>query len=251
MSKRQSPKSVYYFCDETSMHDPIMAVGGLAVPDYNMQSITDRILEINEKLNVYYEVKWSTTRDRHHCGQTAYANLLRELIDGGDAHFHIRFAPFNEYDHKASGKGKRAATTGKMHYQLLLHRALRFYGNIGLHIRPDNGDCTKELRRFQNKLCQDARKYYSVKHDSIKSLECKDSSKEPLLQLLDVTLGALTAYRNGRHLVPEAASAKKKLAAHVHEINGTPNLDVNSPSGAKKFSIWTAKPSWGTRGSRG
>jgi hypothetical protein len=248
MTKKPRAEVIYYFCDETSMHDTIMGVGGLAVPDYNLEPITARLQEINEQLGVFYEVKWSSTKDRINCGQTAYAKYLKQVLSEEKAHFHIRWAPFKKYNHKESGPKRRVDTTSKMYYQLLLHRAVRFYGrHYKLHVRPDNGDCTAELRKFKDYLQMDGRAEYGAARDCIASIECRDSAKEPLLQMLDVTTGALTALRNSRPLL----SPKARLAKSIHEMHGEPDLALNSPPEEMKFSIWNVIPKWGKRGSRG
>lgn len=225
-----------------------MGVGGLAVPDYNIEPITAHLQKLNEELNVFYEVKWSSTKERIACGQTAYATYLKQLLDEGKAHFHIRFAPFDEYRHKESGPKRRIDTTSKMHYQLLLHRAVRFYGaHYKLQIRPDNGDCTSQLVKFKDSLQTDGWLKYNAPRGCIRSIECRDSKKEPLLQLLDVTLGALTALRNERAL----EQPKKRLANAVHQLHGHPALAGNSPADEMRFSIWNVVPKWGRRGPRG
>jgi len=227
-----------------------MAVGGLAVADYNLQTITDHLATINRVKKVTYEVKYQTTRKRRDCGHTAYAEYLAELINLKKVHFHVRFAPFKQYNHRDSGPNRRADTVGKMHYQLLLHRALRFYGGeYKLRIRPDDGDCTKKLQDQQEALLFEAihKHGYDVKPDCIDSIEPRESLKEPLLQLLDVTLGAFTALRNERHLSPTYSPPKTALALLAHKINGSPNLLENSGAAVRHLSIWNVVPEYRKR----
>lgn len=251
MSSLNKPRAkfIYYFCDETSFHDTHMAVGGLAVPDYNLAPITAELRNIKTTKNIRpeHEIKWEKTSERHDCGETAYANYLAELLTTKKVHLHVRFAPFTEYNHHHSGPNRRADTVGKMHYQLLLHRAVRFYGGAyKLRIRPDAGDCTKKLCDQQGALLYEAvaRHRYEVQADCIDSIEPRDSVREPLLQLLDVTLGALTAMRNGRHLRPECAEPKKALALHVHGLHGHADLNGNTGPLIRHFSIWNAVPEY-------
>jgi hypothetical protein len=131
-----------------------------------------------------------------------------------------------------------------MHYQLLLHRAVQFYGAHPLHIRPDNGDCTSELESYRNALTLEGQRKYDAHPLCIGSIEPRDSKREPILQLLDVTLGAFTAVRNGRHLRAETATPKKLLAEHALEAFGRPNLHGNTPKKERRLSIWNAVPMW-------
>jgi hypothetical protein len=240
---KPQPKSIYYFCDESALGDEFMAVGGLAVPDTELGRITDRLLTINEERSVFYEVKWNSTKERRDCGQTAYAEELARLLDRGLIHLHVRFAPFREYNHRLSGPRKKVDTTSKMFYQLLLHRAVRHYGGrYKLHIRPDGGNCTSALADQVHALHSDGSQRYHAAQDCIRSIEPRDSEREPLLQLLDVTLGAFTALRNRRTL----GEPKRKLAERVHELHGERDLSSNfdSKDDPRRFSIWNARPKW-------
>ena len=141
---------IFYFCDETSFHDPQMAVGGLAIDSQQISKIRDEILGLNEKHHVKFEVKWKNAKKRRHNVHRTYIEYLFALIESNRAHLHVRFAPFGQYDHKLSGRNARLDTVGKMHYQLILHRALRYYGDdCDLHIYPDNGVCTEKLPDMQ------------------------------------------------------------------------------------------------------
>jgi len=192
--------TIVYFCDESSFHDTHMAVAGLAVNKDTLPSILVELGQINEDYRVISEVKWENSKSRRANTHMAYIDFLFRLIQENRAHVHIRFAPFNDYDHLLSGQKKRLATVGKMHYQLLLHRALRFYGEAcELIIHPDGGACTEKLPNLIDSLNYDGRTKHGHKNSSVKRIECKDSKFEPMLQLLDVTLGALTAYKNNRH----------------------------------------------------
>lgn len=222
-----------------------MAVGGLAVNADAIPYILGELATINADYRVISEVKWENAKSRRANTHMAYIDLLFRLILEGRAHAHFRFAPFNDYDHSLSGQKKRAATVGKMHYQLLLHRALRFYGeSCDLIIHPDNGDCTEELPSLVGSLNYDGRSKHGLKTSPVKRIECRDSKKEPMLQLLDVTLGALTAYKNGRHIDPITSATKKELAQYALTKTDLTSLDRSSPMTAKKLNIWNVRPMW-------
>lgn len=68
-----------------------------------------------------------------------------------------------------------------------------------------------------------------------------DSKREPFLQLLDVTLGALTAFRNERHLLFETAAAKAELAQYTVKALGISDITKNFDDG-RRLSIWNVIP---------
>lgn len=237
---------VYYFCDESSyMKGDFMAVGGIAVPDRELPLIIRDLAAIKAELGGPTEVKWSNATERRDSPHRAFVDYFAAALAENRLHFHIRFAPFNEYDHTISGPKKRVDTTSKMHYQLLLHRALAFYGkHYRLRIRPDGGDCTAALAGKIDSLHKWGAHHHQAKPNCIDNIEPRDSKKEPLLQLLDVPLGAFTALRNKRPLT----GAKMDLAEYVRATFPDKNPVRNTPKGEKRFAIWNVIPSGPRRG---
>lgn len=232
---------VYYFCDESSyVGDEYMAVAGLAIPDRHLSQVTNDLAAIKKEKRGPSEVKWATAKIRTDDVHAAFVDYFETALSEKKIHFHIRFAPFNKYDHRASGPKKRIDTTSKMHYQLLLHRAVRYYGkHYRLRIRPDNGDCTAALVDQINSLHSWGRHHYGTPLDCIEGIEPRDSRRELLLQLLDVPLGAFTALRNDRSLV----GPKRALADYVRAKFPSKNLARNTDARIMDFSIWNVIPS--------
>lgn len=143
------------------------------------------------------------------------------------------------YDHKLSGPRRKSDTVSKAYYNLIVHRAARFYGRSSdLHIRPDDGDCTARLHRFIGNMNSYAAKRYATDPNCIRSIHCRESKATHHLQLLDVTLGAMAAIRNERQLGP----AKRDLAEYIQELWDC-DLTVSSPSAHRRFSVWNVTPS--------
>jgi hypothetical protein len=245
MSDTSKPEreEAFYFCDESSYAgEEIMAVAGLALPKRNLKAVVAEIKSLH-KTKQREEVKWNTTKIWNLEIRRDHIDCLADLTTKRLVHLHVRFAPFDQYDHEQSGRRRIYDTVGKMYYQLLLHRAVRHYGpQYRLLIRPDDGACTSELKKFVAPLCFDGHIKYRAKPDCIKDLVCLNSEKEPLLQLLDVTLGALTAYRNGRHLKASTSKAKSELAAHTVKAFKIKNIAANWDDG-RRLSIWNVIPS--------
>jgi hypothetical protein len=237
--------SFVYYCDESSFHDTHMAVAGLAVSQGMVPEILSQITAINQRCKIQNEVKWENAKPRRQNAHEAYIDLLFELIKKNHAHFHVRFAPFDDYDHSLSGRNKRQDTVGKMHYQLILHRPVKYYGaDNQLIIHPDNGTCTAKLSSMRVHLNADGKQKHGHKDNCITHIQCKNSKHEPMLQLLDVSLGALTAYKNGRHLKPDTSEVKKRLAEHAFAKTKLTSLDKNTPINSRKMNVWCAVPQW-------
>src|SRR5438094_6233357 len=155
---------LYYFCDETSFiggDEDYMGVGGLAIRKSRIPSIVKKIAEITKARNARGEIKWENTRDWGLTVRRDYIDYMVALTRDRHAHLHMRFAPFVMYDHSISGPRRIYDTVSKMYYQLLLHRALNYYGSTcRLFIRPDDGACTSELEKFIDALHSDGQARY-------------------------------------------------------------------------------------------
>jgi len=234
------PTDILYFCDETSqVDDRYMAVGGLAIVRGRIANVVADLREIDGENGIISEVKWTTAKKRRVSVHSLYAEYLARLIRAGHAHLHIRFAPFNEYDHRNSGPRGRIDTVSKMYYQLLLHRAAAFYGRkCAVYVHPDNGDCTSYLPLMRDQLCAAAYQTKRCLPNCVRAIEPRDSAREPMLQLLDVTLGAFAALRNGRAL----GETKQLLAEHVLDLHGAPDIAKSSPKTDRRFNLWNVEP---------
>ena len=165
-----------------------------------------------------------------------------DLID-----FHLMFVPMSRYRHPISGNRGRIDTVSKQYYQFLLHRAVRYYGDADLHIRPDLGECSHRLPDFVTALnAESNRRFGHV--DPVRTISPSCSATSParhFLQFLDVSIGALAAIRNGRFDNNEG-SFKAELAREIWEFWGAPDLSCNTAIADRRFNIWNVVPSWQT-----
>jgi hypothetical protein len=235
--------TLLYFCDETSIGEDYMAVGGLAIRRDRATELAADIHAINKAYGVKSEVKWATVKKRRTDVHKAYVNYLFTLVENKQAHLHIRFSPFKEYDHKASGPRRETDTVSKAYYQLLLHRVGRYYG--GKHdvlVRPDNGDCTSYLRSMRDSLNGDIHGRFGGQRVTVVDVECRPSHVEPFLQLLDVTLGAFGSFRNARHLLATGSAPKRELAEYAVQRSGLHRLSSSTHMDARVLNVWNVKP---------
>jgi len=232
---------LYYFCDESSfLGEEYMAVGGIAVSRNALGTVVKELLAINEAKRARGEIKWHNTRKRGVEVRKAYIDYLMKQIAANYLHFHIRFSPMNEYDHE--GERREFETVSKMFYQLLLHRPVRYYGkSCVLRIRPDDGECTRRLPDFKDALHTDGQLTYEAESNCIHSIVPQSSRHQPMLHLLDVMVGALTAYRNGRHLLDAIAEPKRTLAQYAFDAFGKRDLKISRDEG-NKLSVWNVIP---------
>ena len=239
------PDKILYFCDESSQGDEFLGVAGLAVNAAAVSAITTRLQEIKKQFDIVTEVKWGTVKRLNGRVHKLYIDYLFELIASDIVHFHIRFSELAKYDHSKSGARNKIDTVIKSFYQLILHRPMQYYGKSGdIHIRLDAGHCTSEVHRYIGAMHTEAYRQYGCQRDYITSIQSRDSASEPMLQLLDVTLGALTAYRNGRHLVPGCNRTRQEVACYAFGKVGIKSLAQSTSKEQKRCSIWNVRPLW-------
>ena len=235
-----------YFCDESHIRtSDWMGIGGLAVAPARASQIAKEMerLKASRRVPLHSEVKWTKAKSKPDICRD-YLDLMERLIAANHVHFHVRFSPFHEYDHSASGNRKETDTVSKAYYQLLLHRAGRFYGRQAkILVRPDAGDCTADLPKLVTAVNVDVSLRYKVPHDAITHIQARDSKDDPMLQLLDVSLGALTAARNGGHLNGALSAIKTELAGYA--LAKLPvGIEHSHAPEHKRFSLWNVKPKW-------
>lgn len=137
--------------------------------------IEARLAEIRSRMGITSEIKWNNVKPRRDNGHFAYADLLKELVIAGNAHFHIRFQRMEDWDHKRSGPRRKTDTVSHAFYQLSLHRPVKFYGGkADIHIRPDAGDCTEKLHEYMGKMNTEASNLDECGVKCVKSIEIRD-----------------------------------------------------------------------------
>ena len=224
-----------------------MGIGGIAVDPARAEQIRADLLAIHKECQISEnaEVKWSNLKKRRVCPQTAYVKYLFKCIEAGHIHFHVRFSPFKQYDHTKSGTRKESDTISKAFYQLLLWRAGKFYGDKRrISIRADDGDCTAYLPNMKAGLNTAISGKFKFEHACIAEITPCDSRSDRMLQLLDVSLGALTAARNGSHVKEGVSERKKDLIKLALELAKVSDIAGSHPSDAAKLNIWNVKPMW-------
>jgi len=222
-----------------------MGIGGLAVRPSRAAQIEKDLLEINRAYGVTSEVMWKCAKARRDDIYRAFIDLLFHLVEEKQVHLHLRFSPITEYDHNQSGPRRNLDTVSKAFYQVLLHRAGRFYGHkCKILVRPDNGSCTSYLPKMLAGLNADTSLKYGYRRAAFATIEPCDSRNEIMLQLLDVTLGALTSVRNGNHENGTTGPYKSKLAAYALERSGVLSITDSHPQTERRFNIWNVQPKW-------
>lgn len=216
-----------------------MVAGGIAIQASRVDEVNEAILEIKERVGIKSKFHWSEYRGG--ARQAGYEDLVRlyySLIDECKIHSHLLICDFKAFDHKRGGVGSPERSANKMYYQLLLHRLCKFYGrDCDLYAFPDRGDDSKEVISFRGAICASAYTKFKARPNSLKAIQPQNSERQPIIQMVDVIIGAIAAKREDRTLKPHKAS----LADYVLHNSPVSDWSKNTSANAKKFNVWNFK----------
>lgn len=151
--------------------------------------------------------------------------------------FHSLFLDTHKLDHKRYNAGSPDIGFNKEVYQLFMMLP-RLYANRLFHCYPDRrstSSSTEELRLILNR---GARKKCGRQDWPFRRVNFRDSDRTPLLQVVDVLLGAVAYKLNDHYSHPEASPAKKQLCDHVLQRARLSNPLLGTPRSAHRFTIW-------------
>lgn len=213
-----------------------MVAGGIAIRETHYDEITSAILKIKQDGGISGEMKWSEYRGgSRRAGYEAAVDLLFLLVEQNLAHFHCIISNFAAFNHRQH-QGTPEVSVNRMYFQLGLHRLGQFYGKqCAIHIYPDYGNDSRELPNFRGVMCAYAYRTYGARPNCIRQVKAKDSSAEPILQMVDVVVGGIAAKRENRQLVAERAA----LADYILTKSGRPDWSTDTTANAShRLTVW-------------
>lgn len=216
-----------------------MVVGGLVVAPQRLSEINSTIEGIKASAGIVGEVKWKKYKGgAKRAAYFALVDYAALLLREGQAHIHVLLCHFSEFDHKIAGPGNPEKSVNRMYFQLLWHRLCRFYGqSCALHFFPDAGADSAEIVSFREVICARAYKKYRTKPNCLRSIHPQPSDKHPVIQLMDVVVGAAAAKRESRLL----SAHKQELADYVTKTLHPSGWHTDTPSNARRFTVWNFK----------
>jgi len=239
-SQSKLSQKIIYYCDESHIRgSKWFGVGGLAIPLDQLPFVEGAIYALRASQGYDgqdNQIQYKTAKKRRDNIYRAYIDLLAALIKDKHVHLHLRF----KYAH---GERVDTSSISKAFYSLLLHRAGRQFGSSAkLIIRPDNGCCTEYLPQIKSGLNADIlRRRYSGNSTAVIDISPCDSAFHHPLQLLDVTLGAISSARNGYHLDGSTGEFKSELTKYALKKLGLTDEIYDTPINSAHLNIWNVR----------
>lgn len=232
-----------FFADESGIsNDRYTVVGGVTVKTTNLPRVYKTMRDFRKRSNMNAELKWSKVSNGKETEYTDLVETFFALNNSRLIEFHAVAFDNHKWDHARFNDGDSDVGLSKLYYQLLLHCLIEPRGDQNsLFICLDHRYSSTSLTDVQKMLNSAAARDYGLAYGPVRQLVSRDSKKEELLQLNDVILGAITAVKNGRHLLAGGRQSKKNLAELVFERSGLHTLGRDSEKNAR-FTFWNRVP---------
>jgi|GEM_PF-7100288 len=243
----ETKPDMYYFCADQPVDADRVTIGGLAMTARTLETLTEA-LKAPAKSKA---INWDNLTKTNLKTATEYLTEFCRLMSENKSQLHLRFTSTLQVDVINKMELTDNVKTAHLYYHLILQRAFRFYGEkYEIHIRPKNPIVPKVLGGMRVRMHKDSFDLYGFRHDPVTSLEMPTAGQSPIIQMLSLALGAITAIR---HKIKESELSTEQhiLITTLQKNLSIPILYSNSGSLEQKFSIWNDEPGLEHTGFRG
>ena len=213
-----------------------MAMGGIIIRTSNVQSANDRIAALRLPELPQGEMKWGSV-------SKGKLEAYRRIVDAffadnafAGVDFHSTVIDTWQQDHQQFGDGDRDKTFNKELYQLATKFA-RLYPDRLFHLYPDERETAHRPGELRDILNFGRRKKGDVRDFPYRRCHFRNSRHTPMIQVVDILLGALAYRVNGHANALDASPSKVDLSRHILQHGGVRN-PMLSTSMRGKFTVW-------------
>lgn len=219
-----------------------MVMGGLIIRTDLTEAANRRFAELRLPELPSGEMKWGVVSRAKFA---AYQRLVDAFFDDpafANVDFHTTVVDTWHQDHAKFNDGDREVTFNKELYQLAIKFA-RLYPDRLFHLYPDDRETTQRPGELRDILNFGRRKKGDRRDFPYRRSHFRKSHETPMLQVVDILLGAVAFHVNG-HINAEGASVpKSNLARHVMARAGVRN-PMKDTAKSGKFTIWHRQLEW-------
>jgi hypothetical protein len=235
------------YIDESSQtKNRYLVLGGVVANTQSVEAANDCIAKLRLPELPHGEMKWGKVSKGK---LKAYGRLAKGFWDNPELrpiHFHSLVVDTHHQDHAAYNQGSREIGFNKEIYQLASKFA-RLYPTRLFHVYPDQRQTDQLPEDLRLILNRGRRKKGDRRDWPFRRCHFRDSKSTPLLQLVDLLIGAVAYCVNEHAKAPDASESKSKLGAYILRRAGITDC-MRSTSISGKFTIWHRE--LGPRGGR-
>lgn len=239
------PQDFAFYADESgTSQDRFTVVGGLSMHQSTASKVHESIAKFRDEFDMRSEMKWSKVSNQKIKEYQAFVEIFFALNASNQLQFHCLIFDSHQWNHKKYNGGDADIGLSKLYYDLLLHKFVKPCGSNGntLFACLDHRNSSTSLHDLRRMLNSTAARDHGLAHQPLAQLVSRDSKSDCILQLNDVILGAVSAVRNGKHLLVCTREAKRKIALSVLENSGLQTFETDSHKRLNKFTVWNKKP---------
>lgn len=225
------------YIDESSQtKNRYLLLGGVVIPKASVAAAEARLSAARKPELPHGEIKWGKVSRSKLAAYTRFVDCFFDAAEFRECHFHSLVVDTSLIDNARFNQGSKEVGFNKEIYQLATKFA-KLYPDRLLHLYPDYRDTNQRPDDLRNILNHGRHKYRDTREWPFRRCQFRQSHTTPLLQLVDVLLGA-TAYGKNEHFAAEGASPHKlALARHVMRKAGVRDLSKDTARKGK-FTIW-------------
>ena len=213
----RSNLAINFYADESSQNaHRYLVLGIIAVRTANVAKIVEEYNFLNQRFNWEHEVKW--TKVHNHPIFKAWTDKSLDFIAMGKMKFTALVLDTSTFDHEKYNEGDSEIGFNKILYQLLLHRIGRKYGRWAPIYGYLDGRTTIHTPERLRQMINSGLAKIDIHTAPFRTLEFMDSKNSPLIQAVDLLIGAVAFDKNGHSKKPNARKAKNALSEYILQI---------------------------------
>ena len=225
------------YLDESSQtKNRFLLIGGIIIKTALVPLANERLAAARVPELPHGEMKWGKVSGAKLAAYTRYVDCFFDAEEFKGAHFHCLVVDTSLIDHKRFNAGSKEIGFNKEIYQIATKFA-KLYPSGVFHLYPDYRDTNQHPDDLRNILNHGRHKNRDGREWPFRRCQFRDSSKTPILQLVDILLGATAYGKNEHHKNAEASVHKLALGRHVMRRAGIRDLSKDT-SRTGKFTIW-------------
>lgn len=228
------------YIDESSQtKNRYLLLGGIIIPQVAVDAATGRLHQARLPELPHGEMKWGKVSKAKLAAYTRLIDTFFDAPEFDNSHFHCLVVDTHGIDNLKYNSGSREIGFNKEIYQLATKFAKLY--PVGLfHLYPDFRETSQKPEDLRNILNHGRHKNRDGRDWPFRRCQFRDSSAVPLLQLVDILLGAVAYGKNEHYKQPHPSVPKLTLGRHIMRRAGIRDLSVDTAK-AGKFTIWHRK----------
>lgn len=228
--------SEIYIDESSQTKNRFLLLGGIIIARSKVDDANGRLQASRIPELPFGEMKWGKVSRAKLAAYKRFADCFFDAPEFSGSHFHSLIVDTHQLDHQRFNAGSKEIGFNNEIYQLSRKFAILYPQQL-FHLYPDYRDTNQRPEDLRNILNHGRHKERDGREWPFRRCQFRDSSKTPLLQLVDILLGAIAYGKNEHHKKENPSQHKLELGRHIMRRAGIKDLTIDT-SRSGKFTIW-------------